>query len=503
MDQQNNELTPVKPNTKTRKKKALNVDADGQQTTKVLFDEFITSYTGNLSSNEIMDEFIKKYPGCGYLREISRSEVNKILGPIINRRMCLDGREESQGARLMPYSFEETKDMFHRFLMSYKHPVKFRQCLNAFIESDPNLSFLHELCDRKIEAILGKSREWKEIQKINGVLETPEEWMEIRETSKQISDTAGDPGSVLLKCYTKNKKRSNDDIARDFPEKLYQTIERFPHLYGQSKPARPIDGENEWVRSEFLKIVREGCGRVLCRNDVMTKFIHSYPKLKFFANLTADQFNYRYGSVHELLDGKEQFKKRSRNRVDAHSCPETDALEFPMHPLHGLSPESRKDIESALFDDSDAVAPGGLLTGHGDASGIEVALLSPRKDKGHEDAASESGDKAFTDDFGDIVIGGSTSVDEGLLSFDSGVISGFEAFDSLCETPLRRSPRFSQLPRDEGIRSDRLDIEAPLVSDSANPRRSPRFIEAVNTDTIPRRSPRLAKQSLSGRRSFP
>jgi hypothetical protein len=178
------------------------------------------------------------------------------------------------------------------------------------------MRFLTGLRDSEIVEILGDEKEWKDIQNLQDMF-----------SDSVIESVSSHPCEVVNKCNT------NDlETSCDFPEKLYEFMEERPHLYTKSKLARPIAGENEWVRSELIKIVE--MGHVRSSSEAINDFIKIYPRLSRLSELTLDQFQCRYGTYENLLDSA------SRHDVDSIS---DSILEPQQHGTWQCSGMSKND----------------------------------------------------------------------------------------------------------------------------------------------------------------
>lgn len=460
MEDIRNQSTHMEPvRSSARRRKAHKISHEEQQVVRTLFDEFKLSYTGKMNSEEIIGEFIRKYPYLSYLRDISRTYLHRIIGPFSFDEMRKTPKYLSQQNMGIAYSFEETKRLFHQFLMSYKYPIKFRTCLSAFIDTDENLRFLNELCDANINKILGSVEEWKDVKSMMGVL----------------SDVADDhfPLEQHEDHGREGKKRARNASADEFPEKLYHFMEVNPSLYQKSRFARSIDGEDEWVQSEFLKIIRQSC--VQNCNDLIAKFVDAYPKLDFYKRINPSLFRERFGNFDDLRDGKVIPRKRAKLHVESGS--RIYRHRNLQAPFDDLSPESRRDIESALCDDSDVITAQSASVEP--TVGVQPSLCMSHNT--HMSTGQTTGERgaitsndAFLQEFGDVRFDSSLSV-SGLSCFDSNELSGIELFDSPRPISPRRSPRFS---------SSVARASTPPVQEL-------------------RRSPRLAKKGLGGRKSYP
>jgi hypothetical protein len=274
---------------KKAKKQKISTPDELKQHTKTLFDEFIISYTGKNKNKEILDSFVKRHSCCEYLRNVSPSEINHILGPLKSRTKTESeiGRPMQQAYTSMPYSFERTREIFHDFLMSYQPKITFRKCVNDFMATDTNLLFLSEFCDSRLEEILGHRRHWKHYQEIGNVFsETADSLID----SSEVDNTS--TGALTHRSAPVN-------TALSFPDRLYNFMDSNPALYTRPNSPAAILGENEWIRS-LLSMSLKTRSVVKTWDDVRQDVIRKHPKLSFIMKLTPVQCRTRYGALFQI-----------------------------------------------------------------------------------------------------------------------------------------------------------------------------------------------------------
>ena len=502
------------------------ISNETKRATKQLFEEhFIKTYSGCLSNDAILQAFVERHRCCEYLLQISRRTVYGIIGPLRERVNELDESNTPQIPIMQPIgsiqsigsihtirptqsstgSIQSTqtaqlndevdvtqaqvesnrnkrksgsiRGKFEEFILSYKEKIKYRKCLNHFMQTDIKLSFLGELSDDDIIHLLGSVSDWKELQ---------QRGMNIEESSRTFIgvETLAD----------------NVNCNVQFPEVLYDHVKKYPQLYSTTKAAKPIKGENEWIKSQLAEI-SEKCSNYSCLTDVFADFLTRYPKLYFLSKLSRCDRHYRYGSFGDLklyLNGVAK-PRRKRTRITEEYELETQQHEGYASPLHNLSPESRRDIESVVYganygnqdkmsnlqaeqamlqinsnhaSNADHLSPSQL-------SSVNVALRrSPRNRLNSSNPSKHS-----------FNIGGYPE-----LEVDDDLIDSF--FAPSLSAQIVMSPVDMRCNDDVGAAS----IKVP----ASGPRRSPRFTRP-RAKTPPvlvlRRSPRLKKSV--GRLSFP
>ena len=463
--------------TKRVRKPALRISTEIKQLTKKAFDVFIVTYSGRNDSREILDAFVKSYPCYGYIQDMSRSAVFKIIGPL---KSHVEHKTHFKPMRLdmpMPPSVESTKMLFHQFLVTYQPKIKFRKCLNDFIATDENAAYLNSLRDTEITEVLGNVKEWKDIQDMRNVFSDRVDSVE----ESSLHDQNASEG------FSTSKRLFSESGPEGFPDKLYDFIEKNPHRYTKSRPARPIPGENDWIRSKLVNIMQYS--HVQNRKEAINEFIKIYPRLSYLAKITPDQLQCRYGSFQDLVDegkvGKPPHKRIKNGTGPQAVLQDFEGSQFPNDsPLHDLSPNSRRDIEAALYgpESHNTIADVAVVS---EPSGASIQSAPKRPPRLQQCAARQ------------IIGNGESGIDEDTFRREFGDVE----FES--NPMLSQNSKESTYIDIEGsvsiIRS--VPFDSPVIT---GPRRSPRFVR-VRASTPPvlqlRRSPRIAKQS--GRSSYP
>lgn len=447
--------------TKKKRKKALIIPDELKTITKGAFDLFIISYSGTISNGAILDAFLKKYPCYGYLRELSRKAMYDIIGAISSRAK----HEIQQPIMNLPVlnTPEVTKILFHNFLLSYQPQIRFRECIDDFIRTDRKLEFLTRLHDVDIEKIVGKMREWKEIQEIGvdfcgNVINSSSRVSGSRTELKRCRipvnfESPLDDRLLSIESTRKQAVPSQDtEDFSGFPEKLYELMDQKKERYEREKLPRPITGESTWIRNRLVDICRTNDDGTITWRKLLEIFVQRYPKLNYLLRMNIFDFQNRYGSVRTLMESTtlmsvDQHRPRRRvfttkqQNLTEFQC--TGHQELTDTNLNDLSPDAYKDIGSLLFSN-----PGSKSSKNSDCN-------------------------APTANF-----------------------CGLDSEDAIPYNPVPLIASSQELPScdlDETIDANWSALfESPVM---AGRRRSPRFVPVrVSTSPILRRSPRLAKQ---------